>query len=216
MNFPALVIFDVAGTTVEDRGQVPAAFSTALAEAGVTLTADEIMRVRGASKRQAIRDLLPPSEQTRADQIYQRFEDELARRYKTDGVRSIAGAEEIFRRLREKGVKVALTTGFDRAIALGLLSSLGWTRTLIEVVVCGDDVDNGRPAPDMILLAMNLTGITDGSCVASIGDTALDLEAGARAGVRWNIGVLTGAHARETLERAPHTHIIDSVADLRF
>ena len=216
MNSPALVIFDVAGTTVEDRGQVPAAFSAALAEAGITLTADEIMRVRGASKRQAIRELLPPSEKARADQIYQRFRDELAGRYKTEGVRSIARAEDIFRGLRDKCVKVALTTGFDRAIAMLLLSSLGWTRTLIDAVVCGDDVDNGRPAPDMILLAMHLTGVTDASRVANIGDTALDLEAAARAGVRWNIGVLTGAHTRETLERAPHTHIIDSVADLRF
>jgi beta-phosphoglucomutase-like phosphatase (HAD superfamily) len=49
MHFPALVIFDMAGTTVEDRGQVPAAFSAALAEAGIALSADQITRVRGAS-----------------------------------------------------------------------------------------------------------------------------------------------------------------------
>jgi phosphonatase-like hydrolase len=215
-NFPALVVFDMAGTTVEDRGQVPAAFAAALAGAGITLTADEITRVRGASKRHAIRNLLPPAEQARADDIYGAFRSELVRRYREDGVRTIGGAAEVFRRLREKGARVALTTGFDRDIAALLLSSLGWTRATIDAVVCGDDVANGRPAPDMILVAMQLTGITDASRVANIGDTTLDLEAAARAGVKWNIGVLSGAHRRESLERAPHTHIINSIADLRF
>jgi phosphoglycolate phosphatase-like HAD superfamily hydrolase len=51
--------------------------------------------------------------------------------------------------------------------------------------------------------------------VANVGDTALDLESAASAGVCWNVGVLTGAHTRDALERTPHTHIIDSVAELR-
>ena len=34
MNSVELVIFDLAGTTVEDRGEVPAAFTGALAEHG--------------------------------------------------------------------------------------------------------------------------------------------------------------------------------------
>ena len=50
MTPPALVIFDMAGTTVEDRGQVPAAFAATLAANGLAITPDEIMRVRGASK----------------------------------------------------------------------------------------------------------------------------------------------------------------------
>ena len=72
---------------------------------------------------------------------------------------------------------------------------------------------NGRPAPDMILLAMKLTGV-ETRLVANVGDTTIDLESAARAGVRWNIGVLSGAHTREALERAPHTQIIQSVAIL--
>jgi phosphonatase-like hydrolase len=216
MNFPSLVIFDLAGTTVEDRGQVPGAFADALADAGIPLSPDQITRVRGASKRQAIRQLLPPYQESRADEIYARFRDKLAARYRADGVASIADAAGIFRRLKDNGAKIALTTGFDRDITMLLLSSLGWTRTVVDAVVCGDDVANGRPAPDMILMAMKLTGVSDAAEVANVGDTALDLEAASRAGVKWNIGVLSGAHARETLERAPHTQIIGSIADLRF
>jgi phosphonatase-like hydrolase len=216
MHFPSLVVFDMAGTTVEDRGQVPAAFAEAMADAGIPVSPDQITRVRGASKREAIRQLLPPYQESRADEIYLRFRDKLAARYQAEGVVSIADAAGIFRRLKDQGVKIALTTGFDRDITMLLLSSLGWTRTVVDAVVCGDDVANGRPAPDMILMAMKLTGVSDAAQVANVGDTALDLEAASRAGVKWNIGVLSGAHARETLERAPHTQIIGSIADLRF
>jgi phosphoglycolate phosphatase-like HAD superfamily hydrolase len=194
MNFPALVIFDLAGTTVEDRGQVPAAFAAALSANGITLSADQITRVRGASKRQAIRDLLPPSAQHQAEGIYEQFRHELASRYG----------------------KIALTTGFDRDLATLLLSTIGWTRNTVDVLVCGDDVKNGRPAPDLILLAMKMTAVMDPGRVANVGDTTLDLESAARAGVRWNIGVLSGAHRREALEQAPHTRLIQSVADLTF
>jgi phosphonatase-like hydrolase len=215
-TFPRLVVFDLAGTTVEDRGQVPAAFAAALAEAGIPLTADQIMGVRGASKRQAIRQLLPPYQESRADEIYGRFRERLTQQFTTNGVRAIGHAAATFRHLKAEGAAVALTTGFDRDITMLLVSSLGWTRTIVDAIVCSDDVVNGRPSPEMILLAMKLTGVTDASKVAVIGDTTLDLEAGSRAGVKWNIGVLSGAHGREALERAPHTHIISSIADLRF
>ena len=216
MTLPGLVIFDMTGTTVEDRGQVPTAFAETLAANGITITADEISRVRGAAKRQAIRNLLPPADVDQADRIYAEFRSNLSNAYRSGGVRAVPGADEVIVYLRSKGVKVALTTGFDRDVATLLLSTLGWTRHMIDTVVCGDDVSNGRPAPDMILLAMKLTAVDDPARVANVGDTALDLESAARAGVRWNIGVLTGAHSREALQKAPHTEIIPSIVDLRF
>ena len=224
MTRPALVIFDMAGTTVEDRGQVPTAFAETLAANNIPITSDDIARVRGASKRQAIRNLLPPrlgedasarrAFDADADRIYREFSAKLSDAYRRDGVRSVPGAEDVIRDLHARGIKVALTTGFDREIADLLLSALGWTSDSIDALVCGDDVLSGRPAPDMILLAMKLTGVSDPARVANIGDTTMDLESAARAAVRWNVGVLSGAHQREALERAPHTHIIASVARL--
>lgn len=216
MTLPALVIFDMAGTTIEDRGQVPAAFASTLAANGLAISADDIMRVRGASKRQAIRSLLPPATADQAERIYNEFRAQLASTYRNDGIKGVDGADTVIQRLKASGCKVALTTGFDRDIAMLLLGSIGWSSAMIDALVCGDDVDHGRPSPDMILLAMRMVGVDDPNLVANVGDTALDLESAARAGVRWNIGVLSGAHARETLERAPHTNIIVSVRDLPF
>jgi phosphoglycolate phosphatase-like HAD superfamily hydrolase len=61
---------------------------------------------------------------------------------------------------------------------------------------------------------MEETGVTGVQQVANVGDTLLDLQAGHNAGVRWNIGVLSGAHERQALERFPHTHLLQSVSDL--
>jgi len=66
----------------------------------------------------------------------------------------------------------------------------------------------------MILTAVLRLRIDDVAEVAVVGDTSSDLVAGTRAGASMVVGVLSGAHSRSELARAPHTHLIDSVADL--
>jgi phosphonatase-like hydrolase len=129
-------------------------------------------------------------------------------------VRAVAGADATFRSLRERGVRVALNTGFDRETTALLLEALGWGGGVFDAVVCGDEVACGRPAPYLIFRAMEGAGAGSVHRVANVGDTVLDLRAGYNAGVRWNVGVLTGAHSRPALESAPHTHLLPSVAEL--
>jgi phosphonatase-like hydrolase len=211
-----LVIFDMAGTTVKDSGQVPAAFTAALAEQGIAVTPEQLNGVRGSSKRQAVLHFIPegPERERRAETVYASFRERLAQQYSVAGVEPIDGAEHVFRWLRAQGVGVALNTGFDRETTALLVGALGWAEGMVDAVVCGDDVTEGRPAPYLIFRAMEATGASSVHHVASIGDTTLDLQAGHNAGVRWNIGVLSGAHAPQTLARAPHTHLLSSVAEL--
>jgi phosphonatase-like hydrolase len=210
-----LVVFDMAGTTVLDGGEVPAAFSAALAEQGISVTKEQLNAVRGASKRQAVLSLMPdgPQRQVRADAAYAAFKKDLARRY-ADGVRPVPGAAQTFGWLRERGVRVALNTGFDREITELLLAGLGWARGVVDAIVCGDEVRRGRPAPQLIFRCMEATEVDGARSIAVVGDTTLDLQAGRNAGARWNIGVLSGAHSRELLEQQPHTHLLSSVAEL--
>jgi phosphonatase-like hydrolase len=210
-----LLVLDLAGTTVKDTGQVVDAFVNGLAEHGIHVTAEQVKAVRGASKREAVEQLVSdgPNRTQRSNAAYATFRAHLQRTYRTHGVEPIGRAEEIFRYFRDRGVRVALNTGFDREITSLLLDSLNW-RHAVDAVVCGDDVKHGRPAPDLILRAMEVNGITNVADVANVGDTTLDLQAGHSAGVRWNIGVLSGAHGRDQMEHAPHTHLLLSVADL--
>lgn len=207
-----LVIFDMAGTTVQDEGQVPAAFEAALAEYGIAISPDTIRGIRGASKRQAISTLVPGGPE-RAEPVYAAFRDHLARLYSA-GVRAVPEAETVFAWLRGRGIRVALNTGFDRDTVQLLLTALGWTDDVVDAVVCGDEVPRGRPAPYLIFRCMEATQIESVHRVAVIGDTVLDLRAGHNAGVRVNIGVLSGAGGREQLAAEPHTCLLTSVAEL--
>ena len=211
MNPVDLVVFDMVGTTVQSSNAVPQAFAKALSAAGVALDSDDIAAVRGKSKRDAIAELL--AGQGHVDEVYAAFKSLLKDACREQPVLPVAGAAETFIWCRDRGIDVALTTGFDRDLAMLLLDQLGWQQE-VDTVVCNDDVDNGRPAPDLILAAMRRLGHADVARVACVGDTVSDLKAGANAGAAWNIGVLSGAHSRDQLQGLPHTVLIDSVADL--
>jgi phosphonatase-like hydrolase len=126
----------------------------------------------------------------------------------------LPGVAESFAWLARRSVRLALNTGFERAIAWPVLTALGWDIGVFAAVVCADEVPRGRPAPDLIQEAMMRAGINRPDRVANVGDTVLDLRAAHAARVRWNIGVTSGANTREVLVQEPHTHLLASVAEL--
>lgn len=216
MQSPALVVFDMAGTTIEDAGQVPAAFTEVLRTHGIAITGEQLNSLRGASKRDAIRHFVAlqgGEVEMRTERIFGDFRAHLSGLFRSGGVKPITGAEATFSWLRGKGIKVALNTGFDRTIADLIVDALGW-RATVDTIVCGDDVASGRPAPDLIFKSMERTAITEARRVMAVGDTVLDLRAGRNAGAGWVVGVLSGAHGRAQLEKEPHDALIASVADL--
>lgn len=212
-----LVVFDMAGTTIEDAGQVPEAFTRVLLRHGIAITEAELSALRGASKRDAIRHFAALQcagrLEARADEIFTDFRNHLSAQFRDGGVKPVAGASATFAFLRAKGIKVALNTGFDRTIADLIVDAVGW-RDTVDTVICGDDVAHGRPAPDLIFKAMERTGVAEAGRVMAVGDTVLDLRAGRNAGAGVVVGVLSGAHGRAELEAEPHDNLISSVAEL--
>jgi len=213
----ALVVFDMAGTTIEDAGQVPEAFTKVLLGHGIAITDAELNALRGASKRDAIRHFASLQNaddvEARTDAIFDDFRAYLSGLFRAGGVKPIDGAATTFAWLRNNQIKVALNTGFDRTIAELILQAVGWPAA-VDTMVCGDDVAHGRPAPDLIFKAMERTGVSDAARVMAVGDTVLDLRAGRNAGAGWVVGTLSGAHSRKQLEGEPHDYLINSVAEL--
>jgi len=213
-----LVVLDVGGTILEDRGDVPEELRKALGHHGISVSAAEIIPWRGGSKREAVRHFVkekstaPEADQERLiEQVYNEFRTSLNEIYRT--VPAIAGAEEAIRKMRQSGYLLAATTGFDRDITSPIFKRLGWEQHF-RAVVCSDDVAQGRPAPYMIFHAMEAARVQRVSEVIAVGDTPLDLQAGTNAGLRGVVGVCTGAFTREKLRSEPHTHILPGVASL--
>jgi len=213
-----LVILDVGGTLIEDRGDVVATLQSTMAKRAIVVTAAEIGPWRGAAKRAVIQHFVDlhskksdAERQTLASAIYQDFNAQLNAAYRT--VPPIPGAEEVIRKLREYGYLIAATTGFDREIVVPIFRRLGWEKYFVAVVA-SNDVSRGRPSPYMLFHAMETAQVDSVAAVMAVGDTPLDLQAANNAGLRGMVGVLSGAGSEEQLRREPHTHLLASVASL--
>jgi phosphonatase-like hydrolase len=213
----ALACLDMAGTTVRDDGVVDAAFLAALASVGVDLDSprlavarDYVLETMGQSKSDVFAALLDPVDATRATEEFAVTYESMVGQGR---VRAIPGAVDLFAALRRSGVLICLTTGFAPSTRDALIDTLGWGE-MIDLALSPADVGRGRPEPDMIFGAMDRFDLEDPAAVVVVGDTTSDLEAGSRAEAGAVIGVLSGAHDRSTLERAPHTALIDDITQL--
>ncbi|MHC9296731.1 phosphonatase-like hydrolase [Mycobacterium sp. LTG2003] len=214
-----LVVFDMAGTTVEDSGLVQQSFLAADSHAGLSKTdtdREEMLRyvsdTMGQSKIVVFRHLARGNEE-QAQAANKEFERCYSQLVAEGNCSAIPGAEDAITSLRSRGIKTALTTGFARETQSAIIDALGW-HDLADLVLCPEPGMRGRPYPDMPLTALMRTGTDSVRSMVVLGDTSSDVISGLRAGARASIGVLTGAHDKTQLSDAGATHIIDSVADL--
>jgi phosphonatase-like hydrolase len=210
-----LAVIDLAGTLVRDDGAVEGAFLDALRtvdeiDGGAPDVAllEAIRGTMGRSKIAVFRELL--GEEERALAANAAFEAAYARRIAGGETTALPTAHAALRELCDAGVLVAVTTGFSAQTRDALLVSLDWA-DLVDLALSPTPELRGRPAPDLVLAAVLRLGIEDVRLVAVAGDTTNDLQSGQRAGAGIVAWILGGAHTRAELERAPHTHILESV-----
>jgi phosphonatase-like hydrolase len=214
---PRLVVFDMAGTTVEDLGSVNRCFREALATVGLDADPKSVDAVMGLPKPEAVRTLIVASNRAdllpMADAIHADFVARMVAFYEHDpSVKEIPGIGRAFERLRAQGVLIALDTGFGREIADVILRRLGWGASgPIAASVTSDEVPRGRPHPDMIRHLMTRLSVNRPDEVAKVGDAPADLQEGTKAGCSLVIGVTWGTHTRRQLEVYPHTQIVDDL-----
>lgn len=218
-----LVVLDMAGTTVADNNFVHLALVNAMGNMGVKVTMEEVNAYMGIPKPVAIRQLLEKKSkngdkinESRIEEIHRYFVSEMVAFYATSSeVQEKPGVRETFLALKEKNIKIAIDTGFDRKIARTIIDRLGWeAKGLIDFSVTSDEVEKGRPYPDMIFKAMELAGIQKADQVAKVGDTVSDIQQGRNAGCRLVVGVTTGAFSEKELAAENPTHLIESLPQL--
>lgn len=230
-----LVVFDMAGTTVQDNHEVQDCFHKAAAETGLDADPAKVTAMQGWSKFLVFETLWQeqigmeaPSYVSQVDTSYQRFKETLEAHYRTHPIVPTEGCLELFSWLKGEGIRIALNTGFYRKVTDIILEHLGWHQgldksyigtsdSIIQASVTPSEIYNneGRPAPYMIQKAMYQLGIKDPQTVVVVGDTPSDLAAGINANCRLSLGVTNGTHTREQLELSPNHGLLNSLSEVR-
>lgn len=210
---------DMAGTTVADDGTVMEAFAAAISELALPVTEfhramTDVKSSMGQSKIEVFRRIL--GDEAQAHKANQAFEDHYAAAVRRGAISAVPGAQDTIVRLRDRGVRVCLATGFSPVTRNAILDQLGWGG-LVDLFLSPADagfLGRGRPWPDLPLTALLKLGGGAVSELAVAGDTASDIESGLRAGAALVAGVLTGAGSRTDLEQAGAPLILDTIADI--
>lgn len=216
-----MVVFDMAGTTVNENNIVYKTLRNAINNiGGYALTLTEVLaHAAGKEKLQAIKTVLKNSLNLVDDELAQRmftlFLEQLEHAYEVEEIYPNANAEELFAILKEQGILRVLNTGYDRKTAESLLEKLNWkVGKDVDALITASDVPRNRPYPDMIDLGMQKFEIADPASVMKIGDSIIDIQEGQQAGCALSIGITTGAHDSAQLRSADPDYVIDDLLEI--
>ncbi|NBR37455.1 MAG: HAD family hydrolase [Chitinophagales bacterium] len=215
-----LVVFDLAGTVLDEQNIVYKTLHRCINESGVSISYEKVIEFgAGKEKSQALRDILnhcsPDPSLSLQGAIFNFFLQELSKEYETLDVKPMRGTEEVFAGLRNKKIYIAFNTGYNRTTAEQLLTKLKWKKQAhYDLVITSSEVSRSRPAPDMIWRAMELFSIKSADKVIKIGDSCADVIEGRNAGCKASIGITTGAQTREELLTSSPDFIIDALSEL--
>lgn len=202
-----LLVCDMAGTIINEKGIIYDAIENTLNLIGYNVEQSEKETWYGKDKREVLYNhvhkhaISVPD----IDFIVNTAEDllitELEKQYFSDSnIELMEGVTDLFDELRINGTKVALNTGYPKNLQQKIIQNFN-LEGRIDAYISSEQVKYGRPYPFMIHNLMHQCEIETVSSVAKIGDTVNDILEGKNAGCGLTIGVLSGAGKKEQLEK---------------
>jgi phosphoglycolate phosphatase-like HAD superfamily hydrolase len=202
------VVLDLDGTLVDTVYQHALAWVAAFDSVGVVVPVFRIHRAIGMGSDLLVAEVAGDDvEDTYGDAIREChdrvFADSLA------SIHALPGAADLVADFRRRGLKLVLaTSGVPDQI--GQLLDLLDARYLAEGSPTTDDVENSKPAPDLVDVAVERVG---GTRAAVIGDSVWDVAAAKRAG-HYSVALNTGGFSESELRDAGADEVYPTPRDL--
>jgi HAD superfamily hydrolase (TIGR01509 family) len=206
-----VAILDVDGTLVDTNYQHAIAWYRAFRQHGIVLPIWRIHRHIGMGGDQLVAALAGDGTEDRDGESIRAAEKAL---YLTliDEVEPFRDARELIVDLRGRGASVVLASSAKAEEVDHYLDLLD-AREVIDAWTTAADVENTKPAPDLVTAALRKADADPGDAFL-LGDTPWDVKAAARAGVP-TYTVLTGGFSEQELEDAGAKAVYESVGEFR-
>ena len=194
---PKAFLWDMDGVIIDSCEPHFRSWNEAFARRGATYTEEQFRSLFGTRDDLIIGKVLGPLPPLEVKAI----EDEKERRYR-ELVRGKAqlfpGVLSLLKAMKGSGFRIALGTSAPMANVEAVWSELGLDQ-FFDTVVCGEDVNEGKPSPDIYLLAAERLGAQASQCVV-FEDSPHGVEAAKRAGMK--CVAVTNSHPPQALTAA--------------
>lgn len=200
------VLFDLDGTLIDTNELIMASFKHTFAKFQLSFTDEEISTFNGPPLEETFYNIDPE----RADEmlkVYRKHNIKHHRHY----VKVFPQVIETLKKLKQKGIKLAIVTSKMRKSALIGIEETGLLPFFPVIITC-DDVDHPKPHPEPVLKALNHLNRQAKSAIM-VGDNYHDIVSGQRANVL-TAGVAWSSKGESFLQAYHPTYMLKEMKDL--
>jgi HAD superfamily hydrolase (TIGR01509 family) len=202
-------LLDVDGTLIDSNYHHALAWYRAFREHDRTVPLWRIHRAVGMGGDQLVPALLGEDVDTKEGDAIRETRDGVFAELIGEVV-PLENARELITALKDRGVTVVLASSSPQDELDRYLDLLD-ARDLADAWTTKDDVDATKPAPDLIVAALEKAGTKN---AVMVGDTPWDIEAATKAGVA-TVCVITGGWSKQELRESGAVAVFESVDELR-
>ena len=178
------VLFDMDGLMVDTESLSTEAFINSAKAQGYNMTKEETLKVLGFTKASIYQFWIDYFKGTKVDgkklvdDHYEYIENILY----TVGPEKMPYVEELLKYLKENNYKIAVASSSDTADIKNNLEKTKLEK-YIDEIASGAEVENGKPAPDVFLLAAKRLGVEAKDCLI-LEDSKAGIKAGKASGAK--------------------------------
>ncbi len=202
------VIFDLDGVLIDSGRFHLLAWYDLAEKCGYEMTEEFFTRTFGMQNYQVLPVLAGRELEASVLTEQSEWKEERFRELAAGKLEILEGAERLVRDLDDNDFKLAIGSSTARSNIEFILDNMPFAGCFDSYVV-GEDVENGKPAPDTFLKAAEKLGLAAGNCVV-IEDAVAGVESGKAAGMK--VVAVTTTRKREDLNQADV--VVDSLAEI--
>jgi HAD superfamily hydrolase (TIGR01509 family) len=192
------VVFDCDGVLVDSEELAWSAWRETLASHGVTLTAEDVDLMTGHTEPDVYEHVASAAGLPPYGEFSRQLGTAVSRQFDAH-LEAFDDAVATVEELDSRGAKLAVASSSRRERLERSLKITG-LRGFFDVLVAGDEVSEGKPAPDLFLEVAARLGVSPETCVA-VEDTPAGIESARAAGMQV-VAVDRGRYDRVELRAA--------------